>query len=72
MVPQHSFVCLYIGQIYDAAEHEKLVRPRWWPLGALLAHGELQERLRGQGKLAGASPAGCPAVLMPRCARSGG
>ncbi len=26
MIPQHSFICLYVAQIYDAEEHEKLVR----------------------------------------------
>ncbi|KAL4447309.1 hypothetical protein ABPG77_007342 [Micractinium sp. CCAP 211/92] len=25
MIPQHSFICLYVAQIYDAEEHEKLV-----------------------------------------------
>ncbi|KAL4443576.1 hypothetical protein ABPG75_011313 [Micractinium tetrahymenae] len=26
MIPQHSFICLYVAQIYDAEEHERLVR----------------------------------------------
>lgn len=25
MIPQHSFICLYVAQIYDAEEHERLV-----------------------------------------------
>jgi euchromatic histone-lysine N-methyltransferase len=26
MIPQHGYVCTYLAQVYDAAEHEQLVR----------------------------------------------
>lgn len=42
MIPQHSFICLYVAQIYDAEEHERLVRATlgWFPFATACCGAE--------------------------------